>query len=93
MDTLELLDEVVAIGSTVVVRDLENNEVAIYTLAPPNQADISRNRISSLTPVAHALYGRRTARRTNPCFWLSAVGCQLSAVGQKGQGYCPRRDQ
>jgi hypothetical protein len=22
-----------------------------------------------------------------------AVGCQLSAVGQKGQGYCLRRDQ
>jgi transcription elongation factor GreA len=58
MNTLELLDEVVAIGSTVVVRDLENNEVDIYTLVPPNQADISRNRISSLTPVAHALYGR-----------------------------------
>ena len=54
-----LLEDVVAIGSCVAVRDLETNEVEVYTLVPPNRADISLNRISSLTPVAHALYGRR----------------------------------
>jgi transcription elongation factor GreA len=54
-----LLEDAVDIGSTVVVRDVETNEVDVYTLVPPNRADISLNRISSLTPVAHALYGRR----------------------------------
>ena len=54
-----LLEDVVAIGSSVAVRDLETNEVEVYTLVLPNRADISLNRISSLTPVAHALYGRR----------------------------------
>ena len=59
MNALRINEEVVAIGSTVAVRDLETNEVDVYTLVPPNHADISLNRISSLTPVAHALYGRR----------------------------------
>ena len=59
MNALRINEEVVSIGSTVVVRDLETNEVDVYTLVPPNHADISLNRISSLTPVAHALYGRR----------------------------------
>jgi transcription elongation factor GreA len=59
MNVTRLNDEVVAIGSTVAVRDLGTNEVDVYTLVPPKHADISLNRISSLTPVAHALYGRR----------------------------------
>jgi transcription elongation factor GreA len=31
----------------------------VYTLVPPAQADIATNRISSTTPVAHAIYGRK----------------------------------
>lgn len=58
MNAIGLLKQVVAIGSTVAVRDLETNEVDVYTLVDPNRADISLNRISSLTPVASALYGR-----------------------------------
>ncbi|HEX6961384.1 MAG TPA: GreA/GreB family elongation factor [Lacipirellula sp.] len=59
MSMIELNDEKVTIGSTVTVRDLESGEIEVYTLVPPSQADIANNRISSLTPVAHALYGRR----------------------------------
>jgi transcription elongation GreA/GreB family factor len=59
MKTAELTQDAVTMWSTVAVRDLETHEVDIYTLVPPNQADIALNRISSLTPVAHALYGRR----------------------------------
>jgi transcription elongation factor GreA len=60
MNLLELNDEKVIIGSTVAVRDLDTSEVDVYTLVPPGQADIAANRISSTTPVAHAIYGRRT---------------------------------
>lgn len=60
MSMIELNDEKVAIGSTVTVRDLESGEIEVYTLVPPGQADIANNLISSLTPVAHALYGRRS---------------------------------
>lgn len=59
MKLLELNDQKVTIGSTVSVRDPYTDEVDTYTLVPPAQADIATNRISSLTPVAHALYGRR----------------------------------
>jgi transcription elongation factor GreA len=53
------LHEKITIGSTVTVRDLNSNETDVYTLVPAGQADIANNRISSVTPVAHALYGRR----------------------------------
>ena len=59
MNLLELNDEKVIIGSTVTVRDVDTAEVEVYTLVPPGQADIATNRISSTTPVAHAVYGRR----------------------------------
>jgi len=59
MNLLELNDEKVIIGSTVAVRDLDTAEVDVYTLVPPGQADITANRISSTTPVAHAVYGHR----------------------------------
>lgn len=59
MNALELNDAKVTIGSTVTVRDLDTGEREVYTLTPPGQADITNNRISSLTPVAHAIYGRR----------------------------------
>jgi transcription elongation GreA/GreB family factor len=59
MKTLELTQDTVTMWSTVAVRDLETHEVDIYTLVPPDWADIALNRISSLTPVAHALHGRR----------------------------------
>jgi transcription elongation factor GreA len=59
MKLLELNDQKVTIGSTVAVRDPYTDEIDVYTLVPPAQADIATNRISSLTPVAHALYGRR----------------------------------
>ena len=59
MNMLELNDERVTIGSTVTVRDLDTGETEVYTLAPPGQADIAHNRISSVTPIAHAVYGRR----------------------------------
>jgi transcription elongation factor GreA len=49
---------IVEIGSTVTIRDLLSGERDDYTLVPPDQADITRGRISSMTPAGKALYGR-----------------------------------
>jgi transcription elongation GreA/GreB family factor len=48
----------VEVGSTVHLRDLETKEVETYTLAAPGDANIRHNRISTLTPIGHAIYGR-----------------------------------
>jgi transcription elongation factor GreA len=58
MKTLESRNNRVAMWSTVAVRDLATHEVDVYTLVPHEHADISLNRVSSFTPVAHALYDR-----------------------------------
>jgi transcription elongation GreA/GreB family factor len=59
MTSRETLHEKVLIGSTIEIHDLHSNERETYTLTRPNDADITRNRISSLAPIGTALYGRR----------------------------------
>lgn len=59
MNLYETAPDKVSIGSTIEIRDLHSNERETYTLTRPNDADISRNRISSLAPIGKALYGRR----------------------------------
>jgi transcription elongation GreA/GreB family factor len=86
MNTLELLDDVVTIGSTVAVRDLESNEVDVYTLVAPNRADISANRISSLTPLAHALYGRRAGETVEVLAPAGAIHLQIESFRQPVDG-------
>jgi transcription elongation GreA/GreB family factor len=50
----------VGVGSIVSIRDLQSQEVEMYTLTSPNDADIRQNCISTMTPIGRALYGRRT---------------------------------
>ena len=75
-----LIEDAVGIGSTVTVRDVETNEVEVYTLVPPNRADISHNRISSLTPVAHALYGRRVGEIVEVSAPAGAIHLQIVSI-------------
>jgi transcription elongation GreA/GreB family factor len=58
MNSLEFTRNSVSIGSTVEIRDLHSNEVERYTLTHPRDADIAHNRISSLTPMGKAIFGR-----------------------------------
>lgn len=59
MNSIKFSPDVVAIGSTFAIRDLDSNECELYLLTHPSDADITHNRISSLAPVGKALYGRR----------------------------------
>jgi len=52
-------DEIVSVGSRVYIRDIESGEREVYTLTRPNDADIRRHRISTLSPIGRALYGGR----------------------------------
>jgi transcription elongation GreA/GreB family factor len=58
MNSLEITRKLVSIGSTIEIRDLHSNDVERYTLTHPRDADIARNRISSLTPMGKAVFGR-----------------------------------
>lgn len=49
--------DVVRIGSTFTVRDLDTGEDDTFTLAWPEQADIARGRLSVLAPLGVALIG------------------------------------
>ncbi len=82
MKTIQLTQDAVTMWSTVAVRDLESHEVDIYTLAPPNRADNSSNRISSLTPVAHALYGRCVGDIVNVAAPAGVIQMEIVSIRQ-----------
>ncbi|HQH27411.1 MAG TPA: nucleoside diphosphate kinase regulator [Oligoflexia bacterium] len=48
---------VVTMNSTVVLRDLETNQTAKYTLVYPWEADISKGKISVFAPIGTAILG------------------------------------
>ena len=51
--------DVVTMNSTVQFKDLETEEVMIYTLVFPAKADINQNKLSILAPIGTALFGYR----------------------------------
>jgi regulator of nucleoside diphosphate kinase len=56
---MDIAPDVVTMHSTVRVRDLESGESAVYTLVFPGDADVTRRRISVLSPIGTALIGYR----------------------------------
>jgi transcription elongation factor GreA len=57
-DPAQARPEVVALGSTVEAVDLATNETVIYTIVGPVEVDLTKGRISHLSPVGGALLGR-----------------------------------
>ena len=55
----EIPPDVVTMGSTVRLRDLETGEDETYTLVYPDNADIEEDKLSVLAPVGTALLGYR----------------------------------
>jgi len=53
----EVPDNVVTMDSTVMLRDLDTDEVEMYTLVYPERADIANNQLSVLAPVGTAILG------------------------------------
>lgn len=55
----EIRDDVVRVGSTVAIRNLQSGELDVYTVVLPADADISHHRISIFTPLGRAIDARR----------------------------------
>jgi regulator of nucleoside diphosphate kinase len=51
--------DVVTMNSTIVLRDLDTQEVDTYTLVYPEQADIANSKLSVLAPIGTAVVGQR----------------------------------
>jgi transcription elongation factor GreA len=51
--------EVVAFGTTVTVADADSGREATWTLVGPTEADVRAGKLSSESPIAKALMGRR----------------------------------
>jgi len=57
IDPTEVPEDVVTMNSTVELRDLDTGELETYTIVYPERADIARNRMSVLAPIATAVLG------------------------------------
>ncbi|AFX98478.1 transcription elongation factor GreA domain protein [Candidatus Endolissoclinum faulkneri L2] len=59
IDTKKLKGETVTFGVTVEIVDEETEELTSYTIVGPYEVDISRSFISTASPIARALIGKR----------------------------------
>jgi|ERR1700683_3511274 transcription elongation factor GreA len=59
VDTSRLPTDRAAYGSTVVIYDLDSGDKITYTLVMAEDADISQNKISTISPIGRGLMGRR----------------------------------
>lgn len=55
----EIPHDAITMNSTVLLSDLESGEEMTYTLVYPDEADLTKNRISVLAPVGTAILGYR----------------------------------
>lgn len=59
VDSLSSHDGIVVMKAQVRLRDVDTNEIQVYTLVYPQDADIRKNQLSILAPVGTAILGYR----------------------------------
>lgn len=59
LEPSEMPSDVITMNSTVRLRDLDTDEVEVYTLVYPGFVDAANNRISILAPMGTAILGYR----------------------------------
>ncbi|MEG1159786.1 MAG: transcription elongation factor GreA, partial [Acidaminococcaceae bacterium] len=63
IDATEVSKEIVTLGATVIVEDLEFKERETYTIVGTTEADPSENRISNESPVGVAILGQKVGKK------------------------------
>jgi regulator of nucleoside diphosphate kinase len=71
--------DVVTMNSTVALRDLDTNELEIYTLVYPDRADIANDKLSVLAPIGTAILGYRVGDEVK---WRVPAGWRRLKVEQ-----------
>lgn len=65
IDHTAISKDIVALGSTVIVEDLELKEKETYVLVGTTEADPSENRISNESPLGAAILGQKVGTKVN----------------------------
>ncbi|MCR5886307.1 GreA/GreB family elongation factor [Hymenobacter sp. J193] len=88
VDSYDILPDVVTMNSRIKLRDLHSIDELEITLVYPPDADLSRNRISILSPVAIAVLGARLGDKVRwpaaqgpASYWVEAILHQPEAAG------------
>jgi len=59
IDTSKLKGDKVVFGATVKIENLDTGEIKKYKIVGPDESDISKGKISILSPIARALVGKK----------------------------------
>ncbi len=78
----EIDTERVSVGSTVTLRDLDSNEIRIYTLVGSAEADPTKARLSNESPVGQALLGKRVGVVVTVPVPVGALRLEILAIGK-----------
>ncbi len=78
----EIDTERVSVGSTVTLRDLDSNEIRIYTLVGSAEADPTKARVSNESPVGQALLGKKVGDVVTVPVPVGALRLEILAIGK-----------
>lgn len=78
----EIDTERVSVGSTVTLRDLNSDEIRIYTLVGSAEADPTKARLSNESPVGQALLGKRVGDVVTVPVPVGALKLEILAIGK-----------
>lgn len=59
IDISKMTGEKITFGATVTLENVETGEKKIYTIVGPDESDISRGKVSILSPLARAILGKK----------------------------------
>jgi transcription elongation factor GreA len=59
IDVTQMNSDKVVFGATVKLENVDSGEIRTYTIVGPDEADISKNKISILSPLSRAIVGKK----------------------------------
>lgn len=77
---------VVTMGASVEIEDLETGESEVYTLAFPERADVEKRMLSILAPIGTAIIGNREGEEVH---WATPGGVRRIRIGRVIQASAP----
>ena len=60
IDPTRIKSDKIQLGATVTLVDVETNKTVVYVLVGPDEADLERGHITTLSPLGRALLGKQT---------------------------------
>lgn len=84
IDDEEISTDIVSIGSTVKILDIEYDETTVYTIVGSAESNPSKNKISNESPVGRALIGQRIGDKVDVNVPDGVIQFKILEINRRG---------